>query len=139
MITHVPFAMNHLRWLVPPDHQADVLLSATNARQDVMKLVEANEDYCGTIMDEDGLPILCSGVYEYETHGLAWTFFHEDMKDTMKASVRIVRSYLRKFLDLTGKPVYVTVDETVEDAVRWVKLIGFAPVEGQEGIWWVQK
>lgn len=130
------FAFSDLEWLDPPSFQGEDLLAALANRKLIRDLVEANKEHCWTALDDDGYPVLCAGIYEYEDHGVSWAFFHNDMKREMVHCVRAVRACLQKFHDLTGKPVYVTVDEDHEDAVRWARVIRFEPKEGLRGIWW---
>lgn len=111
------------------------LLATLDQRGRVMELVGSNPEYCGTVLDGDGYPILCAGTYECANGGVSWTFFHDEMRRDMRACVRIVKQYAQKFMALTDKPIYVTVDNSHPDAVRWVKLIGFRQKKG--GIWWV--
>ena len=140
MMQDVPFALNHLRWLVAPEWQEEVLLRATTTeRLTAFQLMAGNEAYCGTVVDDDGLPYLCSGIYEFEDHGAAWTFFHEDMRHCMVYCVRTVRRGMRRFFDLTGKPIYATVDEDNIHAVRWAKAVGLKPIDGTKGTWWASK
>jgi hypothetical protein len=133
----VDFAFSHLLWLKPPAHQLVELLNALDHRYEVMSRVEANRPYCGTILDEDDLPILCSGIYEGPQIGVAWTFFHQDIGAGMIGCVRIVRWYMNKFLDLTGKPIYATVESGERDAERWARVVGLEPVKGN--IWWARQ
>lgn len=131
----VRFAFGHLRWIDPPDHQAPVLLQILKNRARAHEQLWGNEEFCGTILDDDGLPILCAGIYRREDCGLAWTLFHRDMKHEMTFCIRTVRRYMKKFRDLTGLPICVTVDTSVPDAIRWVKVLGFK--QGEDGgLWW---
>lgn len=130
------FAFGHLRWIDPPDHQAPLLLEILKNRKLAHEALYGNEELCGTIFNDDGLPVMCAGIYRYDGFGLAWTLFNRDMKKEMVFCVRTVRRYIAKFKSLTDFPIYATVDASIPDAIRWNKLVGFRPCD-EGDLWWV--
>lgn len=77
----------------------------------------------------NGKVVMCGG----STGDEIWAWLGKDMRKAMVPVTRYGMERIRRQVEQTGRPALAWIDNNIPNAVRWVRLTGFRPIN--DGYW----